>query len=140
MRSCLGFSQGQVNFSNLPNNFTDSATVDRFVYGGVCGTKLSGTNFVAQLYAAPGTGLSESSLVPLTAAPAHFFASTVTSRLGVWSGGTRTIGNCPEGTVCTLAVKIWDGALFSSFDAAVAGGGSALDSGTFTYLTPTSPI
>src|SRR6266481_5559866 len=96
MSECPAFSQGQVNFSNLPNNFTDSATVDRFVYSGTaCGDKLAGTNFVAQLYAAPGSGLAESSLVPLTAAPAHFFASTVNSRLGVWSGGTRTVGNCP---------------------------------------------
>ena len=63
-------SQGQVDFSNMPAGFRDSAVVDRFVYADfIGGTKLSGTQWVAQLYAAPGAGALEASLVPLSDAP-----------------------------------------------------------------------
>ncbi len=136
-----GFSQGQVNFNNLPANFTDGATVDRFVYlNTVGGTKLSGTNFLAQLYYVAGNGLADptllGSLAPLTAAPGKFFASTTTSRLGVWQGGTRTFSNLGEGVQGTLMVRVWDGGdgTIDYAHASIKG-----ESNPFLFTPPMSP-
>ena len=45
------FGQSSVNFNNTATTFSDSATVDRYVYRDqVGGTKLVGQNFAAALY------------------------------------------------------------------------------------------
>src|SRR5882724_10843142 len=94
-------AQGAVNFANVPIAYTDSATVDRFVYADfVGGTKLSGTNWVAQLFYGL-TGTPVDSLIPLIAAPSTFYDASVTSRLGVWVGGGRIMDGIMDATMTT---------------------------------------
>jgi len=127
----FAYSQGSVSF----NNNGVAVGGDHDVYNGdpVGGTKLVGTNYVAELYFG-AAGTAEASLTPLAASISKF-RITSTSSPGTWSGKTVTlpmggVGNPP----IVLEVKVWDITLASSYEQAVAGGlGKVGASGEFTF-------
>src|SRR5437867_4450061 len=67
-----------------------------------------GTNLLVQLYYGASTA-SQSSLVPVSTAPAHLRASS-TSQPGAWAGGgSRTLEGFPVGSgQVLLQVRVWD--------------------------------
>jgi hypothetical protein len=130
----LGLSQGNVNFNdnvNLPAGF------DHKVYSDVVGgTKLVGTNWVAELY----SGADASSLAPIASSISKFRV-TSTSQPGTWNGKSIALAGGGVGVPMTLDVKVWDITQFATYEAAVAGGGITGDSGAYIYtqLSSTPP-
>jgi len=120
--------------NNVAFQTPDPTGGNRLVYlVTIGGTKLTGTNWVAELYAGPNGG----SLTPLAASIAHFRAST-TPQPGTWNffPGNVTLPGFDVGSTPTLDVKIWDITKFSSYEAALAGGGLTSRSQTFLYTVP----
>src|SRR5436190_14713702 len=116
----IGWSQGTatcLHFANICAFQTqDPSGGNRLVYDvgssldPVNGTKLSGTQYVAELYA----GLDANSLSPMTAAICRFRSTTVANK-GTWSSTTISgQNNCvvfpgfPPGSVVILQVRAWD--------------------------------
>ena len=103
------FSQGTVNFRNIGSQMPADG-IDRKVYDTlVGGTALLGTNFLAQLYFAAGSGANADSLAPVpTKKP--FFPSNITLNAGFVNGqtlaGVLTGGGV--GITVTLEVRAWD--------------------------------
>jgi len=149
------FAQGTVNFSNSSDDL--SSPPDRLIRwdsypyspgqptpfpvgSPVASNGISGLR--AQLYYGSSTA-SESSLVPVSVAPAMFRSST-SPNAGTWFGGTRTLDGFLPGQTVNLQVRVWDISLASSFEAATALGGfytGALgESLLFSYTIPTSPF
>jgi hypothetical protein len=138
------FAQGTINFAN--DGGAISSPPDRFVRYGpgaaakgfTPGTAAGGTNIQIQLYYGV-SGTPESSLVPLTAAPARLRVSTSTS-VGTWSaGGTRTFTGQGPGATLVLQVRAWDIAFGATYDAAFnnpANDGLLGKSQLFTYVVP----
>lgn len=110
-----GSAQGPVNFAKRAAFQTDA---DRRVLD-IDENPLFGTNWFAQLY----YGADANSLIPVTASPARFMPLTVDWLPGTWFGGTRVLDRFNPGDPVTLQVKVWDRALFGTFEQAVAGGG-----------------
>ena len=142
-----GFSQGTVNFNNnvafattpsatagvgLPSNGHD----DRLVYWTDNTTKLTGTNYYAQLYYAAGANQAEGGLATIGGDTPSKFRVATTSQPGTWSGGSKTLTGVAVGSTATLQVRVWDGSLFSTYAAAVSGGGLVGKSATFNYTAP----
>ena len=121
------FGQGTVNFNN---NFT--AGGDHLVYSDFPGgTKLVGTNYVAELYYGP-LGMPEASLVPLASSISHFRVTSTTAP-GTWSGKTVTLPIGGVNVPISLEVKVWDITLALTWEEALAGGYGSEESGRFTY-------
>jgi len=120
-------AQGTVSFNN---GVTFKAGGDRLVRD-AAGAPLVGTQFVAQLYYGP----SPDDLRPVTNAPARFRVPTTTAP-GTWSGGTRTVPGYGAGDTLWLQVRVWNYALFPTYEDAVAGGGIRAQSCAFTYTIP----
>jgi hypothetical protein len=150
-------AQGTVAFDNRAAQFPDGTTVDRFVYSDVIGgTKLVGTNFVAQLWFGIGLDLAADALTqtatggtaPATSAPgAARFRTPTTTLPGTWSQGTRTLPgtdiNNPATKSVTMQVRVWDLAAAATFADAKAQGARYGESAPFNYTlmvsTPPSP-
>jgi hypothetical protein len=136
----VAFAQGKISFRNQASAFTDSATVDRFVYFGMVTTPADtqrlvvGTNYIAQLYYGIGQGLAEGAL-DLRAAPAPFRVTTTASR-GSWNGADRTLPGTAPGTGqhITAQVRVWDILAGPDYDSAV--GGLRGTSVPFDYIVP----
>lgn len=110
---------GKIDFANQRVYAT---VADRLVYG-VDGSRLVGTNFIAQLW----YGTDEASLRahPTTAT----FRPGTPSQPGTWIGGTRTLTGVPYSTATTpsfvqVQVRAWDSATGSSYDTATVRGES----------------
>ena len=158
---CLGaalattlFGQGTVRFSNMSLDL--SSPPDRLVRFGevACGQNGAWTtnngpvvnygshSYRAQLYYGASTA-TEASLIPLTAAPALFRASTTTVEPGTWAPGTRTLIGFDIGATVTLQVRVWDNFYGSTYE--LASSNPALDnlwgkSLIFQYTIPTDPL
>jgi hypothetical protein len=139
------FAQGTVNFNNTATLFADSATVDRFIYDSQ-GAKLTGTNWVAELWFKAGGGQTADSLTEIAvgtgssvvgAGGARFRVPTTTLP-GTWAGGNRTLGGVPIGDTATLQVRVWDINAFATYALAVRDGGVYGNSDTFNYTVPPS--
>jgi len=140
-----GFSQGQVSFRNNDPYQTVAPTAanghaDRLVYY-TDNTLLTGTNWVAQLYYATGSGVAASSLTFISGdVPSKFRVAGVAD--GTWSGTTKTFATIPQNTPMTLQVRVWDGSLYSTYASASdplsapAGPHITGESVTFNYTTP----
>ena len=102
----------------------------------VGGVKISGTQFVAELYA----GADAASMQPLTATISRFRTSTTTSK-GRWASTTISgQGDCvpipgPVGSTATLQVKVWDQRQFPTYEQAL-GHGLTGASTRFQYTIP----
>jgi hypothetical protein len=128
-----GWSQGEVDFRN-DRRFNIPA--DRLVRD-TSGAPLVGENYLAQLYYGPA-GASESSLNPVTATPATFRAPG-TDLPGTWNGGYRTLTGFFPGDDVTLQVRVWDGTIADSYEAAAALNFLGTQHGvsaTFSYRVP----
>jgi hypothetical protein len=125
--------QGTVLFHNSPSLFTDSATVDRWVYlDSVGGTKLVGTNFVAQLWYG-----SDPDHITEIADPVARFRPPTTSSPGTWSGSERTLIGYTIGQTATLQVRVWDESRAATFADAMATPGVLYGASTpFSYTVP----
>jgi len=135
-----GFAQGTVTFANNVAFGTPAGGPfnDRLVHD-MAGAPLVGVNWVAQLWYANGAGVAEGSLASLGGTQA--FRAVGTTLPGTWStaGGTsRTLTATAESQTATLQVRVWDGALFANYAAALAGGGVYGKSPTFNYTVPPS--
>jgi hypothetical protein len=116
-----GWAQGTVDFRNSANFVT---VADRKVYD-VGGTvPLVGTNFLAQLYYLAGADRGAEILqagIAVTNNPVNFRVPPATGFEGTWTGGgSRTLMGVPQQTMATLQVRVWDRALGSSWEAALA--------------------
>src|SRR5438477_12944957 len=143
--TCSG--QGSVTFRNgVAFQTPDPTGGNRLVYDcgspldPVNGVALTGTQFVAELYA----GTSAASLTPVTASISRFRSSTMASK-GKWDLQTvNGVANDPLvlpgnnfGTTAFLQVKVWNydanGGPISSFETAF---GAKEQSIVFTYKVP----
>jgi hypothetical protein len=128
LAAVAAFAQGTVRFNNngiLAGNPPSIQVLN------IDGGPLVGTNWVAQLYyGAPGS--PESSLIPVNHEPAHFRAPPTTNP-GTWAGGTRTLVGFPENSSVVLQVKVWDSALFPTYETASAADGITGKSIIFDY-------
>ena len=105
--------QSTVNFRNTGPFLTDA---DRFVRDSA-GNLLATPDYLAQLYyGAPGS--LEPQLVPVNAPPTAFRSQLP----GTWNGGIRTLDGFPLGQPMTLQVRVWDIAVGSTWEEAVANG------------------
>src|SRR5262245_44634483 len=102
------FGQGTVSFNNGGTIFTDT-NVNRLVYlDQVGGTKLTGTNYAAQLWSATGTA----ALAPVGNSNAFkLFRPGTTSSPGTWNtapgGATVTFPDLAIGGMTHLQVRVW---------------------------------
>jgi hypothetical protein len=143
------FAQGQVDFRNTEAFATTdpaSATGNRLVYAvgsplnAATGVGLTGTNYVAQLYAGADAG----SLSPVTTSISRFRNTTSTAK-GKWglqtilvaANNPLTLPNNDFGTTAFLKVVVWDfdlnGGLAGNYATA---NGNKGESAVFTYKVP----
>jgi hypothetical protein len=121
----------QVNFNN---NILGPPVP--YVFDADMVTRLSGTNYVAQLYLGPD-GAPADSLTPHTGAPSRFRVSTSAS-IGTWSGANRTLGpQFAPGDIVTLQVRVWNADLGLTFETRTGGNFGMSD--VFTYRIPPGP-
>jgi hypothetical protein len=144
-----GFSQGvdgQVSFRNS-DQLTSAVTganghQNRLVYYTDNTTALIGTNWLAQLYYATGSGVAESSLGVVNGTadiPSRFRSQANVDGGGIagtWVGTGKTIVGVPQNTALTLQVRVWDGSLFGSYETALQNNGVTGKSSTFAFTTP----
>ena len=76
-----------------------------------------GTGWVAQLF----YGSEVNRLSPGSDPPLHFRIPT-TSGPGTWNAEFRTLPGFSNGDMATLQVRVWDGLLFATYEAAAASG------------------
>jgi hypothetical protein len=115
---------GCVNFQNV--NSQNRAPI--YDYDGV--TKLSGTNYVAQLYA----GASQTLLRPV-GSPRPFSSAFLA---GFFSGGILPIPDVPVGQPVYVQIRVWQSTAGVSFEDARARGGK-WGSGPIFLIPSTSP-
>lgn len=145
-------AQGTVNFLNSTTLMPDG--IDRWVYlDRVGGTKLVGTNYVAELWFAKsaagvvlpenqlGTAASGTGTLVVTPNGGARFRTPTTTVPGTWNGSTRTLAGTVAGDVVTMQVRVWNfgpggGQTFATFSEAVAGGGITGKSDPFNYDVP----
>jgi len=109
--AATAFGQGQVNVNNRTLSPAQLVTSSS-------GANLTGTSFVAQVvYGANGS-------TPATVLGDNMpFRVATTTSPGTWNPGTagiRTLTGFDTGAVVAMQVRVWDSAVFSSWDAASA--------------------
>jgi|ERR1043165_8358862 hypothetical protein len=127
-----GFCQGYVTFLNdVAFQTTDSTGGNRLVWLDVIGgTKLTGTQYTAELYAGPDAN----GLIPIAASLARFRPST-TLQPGTWNfpAGLVTLPGFDVGASIVLQVRVWENASGgASYDQAMVKNAS----NTFNYTVP----
>lgn len=122
------FSQGTINFANIYGS-----SVNAPVYESDGLTKLSGSQFMAELLAGP----SASSLGSV--ATTSFLAG---NGAGYFLGGTQTIDSVPPAGIAWVAVDVWNTASGASFSQAKTSGlaNSWWESSIFQVQTGSSLI
>jgi hypothetical protein len=117
------YSQGTVDFANV-----SSLGVNAPVYESDGITKLSGSQFTAELFAGPSAN-------SLTAISMIGFGSGI--RAGYFFGGVQTIDSVPGGGTAWIQVDVWNTANGASFPQAKASGlpNSWWQSSLFTVQT-----
>lgn len=147
-------AQGTVTFANALsawNSGTSAANYgpipgqpDRLVYldtMGVNANLLRGTNWAATIAFAPGTVANPAALTTYALNGAadglSKFRVSTTSSPGTWSTGARTLPGVNPGETATLQIRVWDVALFPTWDAArLAPGAVTGASALFAYTVP----
>ena len=146
--STAAFGQGEVRFSNVSLDL--SSPPDRLVR---LGPSLSpfhtntplvnfgASSWRAQLYYGASTA-SESSLIPVTAAPALFRASTTTTEPGTWVPGNRSFTGFDTGATVNFQVRVWDSQFGSTWELACAYPGNFCEgkSAIFRYTIPNPDV
>lgn len=151
------WAQGQVNFLNGGATFATAA--NRYVYFGAVGpgavnpsfpnflgsadpNRVTGTTYVAGLWylAGGGRGAEIGSAAQAGRTFAFRASTTAQQNQGTWvvpigASSLFDLAGVNFGTAATLQVRVWDGAKFASFDAALAAG-QAGRSDAFDYNAP----
>lgn len=120
-------AQGTVDFRNLALE----GGVDAPVYNPNTGLNVSGPDIVAQLYYSS----SETDIfTPVAYPPAPLRTG---AGVGYWNPGdlTRVLDGIAPGETARLQVRVWDSALYGTFEDAEAAGGPRSLSGVFSVLT-----
>src|SRR5260221_6217880 len=100
--ACLCLGQGHVDFANDPSLFVDDPSTARFV-SCIEGGRLTGANWVAQLWYGTGSGLEA---ITMAAEPvAHFYAAGAGPG-GTWAGGDITLPGTSPGETLNLEVRV----------------------------------
>jgi hypothetical protein len=135
-----GWAQGTVDFRNAGVAFATQA--DRLVYLGSVApaNALTGTNYVAGLWFAPGAGNTTIDKTGGTQAGRAFnFRPATTTQPGTWNPGANpfifTLDGTTLNTTVTLQVRVWDSLAYNSFASALAAGQYGA-SRPFDYLIP----
>jgi hypothetical protein len=110
----LAHGDGSVTFRN---DVAFQTPGDRLVRE-ASGIPLVGSNYFAQLYYG-AVGANPSSLNPVTSLPARFRLPTHPLP-GTWAGGNRTLAGYVTGQTVTLQVRVWDGTIADTYEAAAA--------------------
>jgi hypothetical protein len=121
-------AQGVVTFAN---HVLTTLSNPPYVYDGD-GNRLTGTQWAAQLYYSP---TDATSLTAHTAAP-NRFRPAGDSLAGTWStptGANRTLTGGGPGDPVWMQIRVWNLDQFSTYEAALAGGGAAGTSVIFQY-------
>jgi PEP-CTERM motif len=107
------FGQGTLSFNTIGAGVNAPVTA-------TCGdTRLSGTQFFAQLYW--GTvGIPTGALISVTNPPATFGTGAFAGYIVTASGGGNRVLPVPAGTEVTVQVRVWDRALGASYEEAFA--------------------
>jgi len=122
---CLGlqaYAQGRVNFSARVVGLYDAPVFD---VDGV--TKVSGPDFLAQMYAGPNEG----SLAPIDIA----LPFRTGPAAGYWSSRAVSIPSVPPGQVAYIQIHAWAASAGPTFEEAVRSGGKRGVSRLITTLT-----
>src|ERR1043165_6515270 len=127
-----GFAQGTVTFlNNVAFATPDASGGNRLVFlDSIGGTKLTGTQYTAELYA----GADAASLVPIASSLARFRPAT-TLQPGTWNfaAGSVTLPVGVGGSIM-LQVRVWDNASGTvPYEQAT---GAHNSSGVFSYTVP----
>lgn len=128
-----GYAQGTINFNNGSSQLPGPPDPKVYLSDGVTG--VSGVNYVAQLFKSADAG-DASATAAVTEPPTTFFPSSVTSRAGVWAGGSRTFTDVAKGDTVSLIVRVWDSTLGTYAEATAGGANSYGQSGPFDYTVP----
>jgi hypothetical protein len=124
------YSQGTIDFSNIGEPLSG---LNAPVYGSDHVTKLSGPQFMAELFA----GNTSDNLAPL--ATTSFLTG---NEAGYFLGGTQTVSGVPGGATAWVQVDVWNTASGASFSLAQASGlpNSWWQSTIFNVVTGNSTI
>ena len=152
------FGQGQVNFLN--GGATFATTANRYVYETVVGpgainpnfpnflgsadpNRLTGTTFVAGLWYLAGANRGAEIGSAVQAGRLFNFRASTTAEQnrGTWvvpigASSLFTLDGVNFGSSATLQVRVWDGAKYASFEAAVAASGDFGRSESFNFIAP----
>lgn len=118
MAALPAFGQGRITFANTAAS--TGVTGGSPVTDSDGTTRLTGATFWAQLYAAPGAGVAEGSLVAL-GTPTNF--RTGAGAGFVPAGIVATVTGGIPGTTATVQMRAWEGAAGSTYEATLASGG-----------------
>jgi hypothetical protein len=123
-------AQGTIDFRNRITALTPPFDVPVYDFDGF--TRLSGANFLAQVYFSP---TQTGSLTAITDPPAPFRTGT---GAGYWNYGTdftRVLPGIAAGAVAWIQIRYWDSIAGATYDAARAAGGKWGDSNIFSVAT-----
>lgn len=119
---------------SVPVSFNNNFDTGHLVYD-PAGARLVGTNYLALLLLDTPTGL-----VTVTGPGSGLFRQPGTAVPGTWTGGTRQLPGIGYDQPVKLEVRIWDVSLYTTYEAAVIGGGITGTSGLFAYtFGPSAP-
>jgi hypothetical protein len=124
------YAQGTVDFRNKNAGLTPPFDVPIYDVDGT--TKLSGANFLAQIYF---SATQNGSFAPITDPAAPFRTG---GGAGYWNYGTdftRVLTGIAAGTAAWIQVRVWDSTAGATPDAAKLGGGKWGDSNIFSVTT-----
>ena len=127
--------QGGVVFRNdVPFQTPDPTGGNRLVYLDVVGgTKLVGTQYLAELY----YGTDAGSLQPLPSAVGHFrLPSTGLPGTWIYAPGAALLPEISIAGQVTLQVRVWDGSQFASYEQALGQGLTGASAPVFYTIPP----
>jgi len=113
----VAYSQGTigtVNFNNRTASGVDAKIVD------ASGAGLSGTDWFAQLYFAPGASAAESSLTAVALPPVDFRTGLAAGYVRVGTAGARELAGVTAGGDATVQIRAWNAAAGATYEAASA--------------------
>lgn len=126
------FAQGSINFNNRV-----VGSVDAKIYLGApgepaksgnsatyLGAALAGTSYTAQLWGAPGANAAENLLALCGGFSSTTFRTGAAAGYITGSTAPATVTGAVEGTIATLALRVWDNnnGTIATWDAALVGG------------------
>jgi len=133
------YAQGFVLFN------TQVSTVAQKIYDTDGVTPLSGTGYLAQLYAADGTVTTDSSLVA-KGVPVNFrggvnagYVVTTSGKNSLGQDFTSSVAVSDTGKTVTLQVRAWAGGSIASYEAAVAANAAVGKSSLFQVTSVAVP-